>query len=84
MAIPLHLELLSKEAETWNSWIHSHPAVVADFSEAHLEHLNFDNVHLIGGLTSKQSTSVTSTCVPPFLCEISVEQSCQAFLTAFP
>jgi uncharacterized protein YjbI with pentapeptide repeats len=47
MAIPLHLELLSKEAETWNSWIHSHPAVVADFSEDHLEHLNFDNVHLV-------------------------------------
>ena len=84
MANPLHLQLLCEGAETWNSWRRTHPYVVADFSEAHLEHLNFDNAHLIGGVTSKKSTSVTSTCVQPFLCEISVEQSYQAFLATPP
>jgi len=74
MANPLHLQLLSEGAETWNSWIRTHPYVVADFSEA----------HLIGGVTSKKSTSVTSTCVQPFLCEKSVEQSYQAFLATPP
>lgn len=48
MANPLHLALLSEGTETWNSWIHSHPDVVVDFSEAQLEHLNFDHAHLIG------------------------------------
>jgi uncharacterized protein YjbI with pentapeptide repeats len=47
MVNPLHLELLSEGTETWNSWIHSHPYVVADFSEANLEHLHLDNTHLI-------------------------------------
>jgi len=84
MANPFHLPLLSEGAETWNSWKRTHPYVVADFSEVHLEHLIFDNAHLIGGVTSKKSTSVTSTCVQPFLCEISVEQSYQAFLATPP
>ena len=48
MANLLHLELLSEGTEIWNTWIHTHPYVVADFSEAHLEHLHLDNAHLIG------------------------------------
>ncbi len=48
MANPLHLELLREGTETWNRWIRIHPFVVVDFSEAQLEHFNFDNAHLIG------------------------------------
>jgi hypothetical protein len=48
MANPLHLALLSEGTETWNSWVHTHPPVVADVSEAHLDHLNFDHAHLTG------------------------------------
>ena len=48
MANPLHLERLSEGIETWNSWIHDHPFVVADVSEAQLEHFNFDHAYLIG------------------------------------
>jgi Pentapeptide repeats (9 copies) len=47
MANPLHLELLSEGTETCNSWIHSHPYVVADLSEDYLEHFHLDNAHLI-------------------------------------
>jgi uncharacterized protein YjbI with pentapeptide repeats len=48
MAHPLHLARLREGTETWNSWRHTHPPMVADFSEAQLEHLNFDHAHLIG------------------------------------
>jgi uncharacterized protein YjbI with pentapeptide repeats len=48
MTTPFHLELLREGTQTWNSWINSHPYMVADFSEANLEHLHLDNAHLIG------------------------------------
>jgi uncharacterized protein YjbI with pentapeptide repeats len=48
MANPLHLARLREGIETWNSWVYTNPAVVADVSEAQLEHLNFDHAHLIG------------------------------------
>ena len=47
MATPFHRELLSEGTETWNTWINTHPYVVADFSEANLEHPHLDNAHLI-------------------------------------
>lgn len=48
MAHPLHLARLREGTETWNSWRHTHPAVVAAVSEAQLTHLTFDHVHLFG------------------------------------
>ena len=45
MAHPLHPARLREGTETWNSWRHTHPAVVADVSEAHL---TFDHAHLFG------------------------------------
>lgn len=48
MAHPLHPARLREGTETWNSWRHTHPAVVADVSEAHLTHLTFDHIHLFG------------------------------------
>lgn len=47
MATPFHFELLREGAQTWNTWINTHSYVVADFSEANLEHLYLDNAHLI-------------------------------------
>jgi len=47
MTTQFHLELLREGTQTRNTWINTHPSVVADFSEANLEHLNLDNAHLI-------------------------------------
>ena len=46
MANPLHLALLSEGTETWNSWIHSHTEVAADFSEAELGGANISRANI--------------------------------------
>ncbi len=72
MANPLHLALLSEGTATWNSWIHSHPDVVVDVSEAHLEHLNFDHAHLLGanfiGANLSQATLQGADLIGAILC----------------
>jgi hypothetical protein len=45
LANPLHFAALIEGTETWNNWIqHNHTELVADVSEAYLEHLIDVNV----------------------------------------
>ena len=71
MAHPLHLARLREGTETWNSWRHRHPEVVADVSEAQLAHLTFDYAHLIGIRTRTLLTLVKSLELRVFLAEVS-------------